>query len=315
MAKLKQHRTKGTYYTQIFKGGIVTRQIHPDGVAWLKQEGMRLDEEISAYHRSVLESRNWLFTLDEIATWGEVDWAPDWNSLPGKREHDPYKAWVQQQRQFKRQRSRKEKARRIEAEKALLQEREADLSRKRERAAQQQAHGPAHLCKLATASQYKLDTSSKIEANLKHQQYEVSHKDAEEQRAQEAVVQFLREFAERGETNSQSRPTAEAVCAQSVVPLPPPTSAADIPQASTAVYAASPDAVRHTVSMDARISTSSDQAGITSGPNPLHSPPTSTSNKAFRDRSPAWPLASILILGALLLLLALLIFFGAQGKL
>ncbi|MEJ7839335.1 MAG: hypothetical protein WKF81_10990 [Thermomicrobiales bacterium] len=89
MAKLHQHRSDGTYYTKMFEGAIVTRQIHPDGVLWLKSSGCKLDGEISSAQVSALKSRKWLYTKEEMYKLSSINWSPDWNSLgePPKNTH------------------------------------------------------------------------------------------------------------------------------------------------------------------------------------------------------------------------------------
>jgi hypothetical protein len=81
VAKLYQHQTDETYYTRINIGGIVTRQIHPDGVAYLKHCGVRVGKEIPSYCMSRLRDYGWLFTKDKAHLWGEVDWAPRWATI------------------------------------------------------------------------------------------------------------------------------------------------------------------------------------------------------------------------------------------
>lgn len=103
MPKLHCHATEGTYYTVMYKGGLVTRQIHPDGVLWLKQSGVRLGGEISADKMRTLEYRRWLYTKEEIPHWGAIDWAPDWHTLGTDSTINPYVAWVEAQREAKRQ--------------------------------------------------------------------------------------------------------------------------------------------------------------------------------------------------------------------
>lgn len=81
MAKLYQHQTDGTYYTRTYEGGIVTRQIHPHGVAYLKHCGVRVDGEIPSYCMSELRDYGWLFTKEEMPFWGETDWSPHWSRI------------------------------------------------------------------------------------------------------------------------------------------------------------------------------------------------------------------------------------------
>lgn len=109
MAKLCQHKVDGTYYTRIYIGGIVTRQIHPDGVAYLKNEGVRLDGEIPTHAMSTLMSRDWLFTKDEMHTWGEIDWAPVWHSI-GVPAANPYKEAVRRMAAEKKRRQLEEES-------------------------------------------------------------------------------------------------------------------------------------------------------------------------------------------------------------
>lgn len=87
MATLYRHQRDGTYYTRLYRGGIVTRQIHPDGVAILKRDGVALDHEIPAHLISFLESRGLLYTKEEVYGWGAVDWAPEWNSIGTTSNH------------------------------------------------------------------------------------------------------------------------------------------------------------------------------------------------------------------------------------
>jgi hypothetical protein len=126
MAKLNQHRIDGTYYLQTFEGGIVTRQIHPDGVRWLKSNNYDLGDDITGYPLSVLRERKWLFTKEESQTWGEVDWSPDWNSI-GASSQSYQQTWLQEQKAAKRELKRQE-------EEAVIK-RDADNKRRRERAA------------------------------------------------------------------------------------------------------------------------------------------------------------------------------------
>lgn len=109
LAKLCQHKADGTYYTRIYVGGIVTRQIHPDGVAYLKNEGVRLDGEIPTHAMSTLMSRDWLFTKEEMHKWGEVDWAPVWHSI-GVPAANPFKETVRRMAAEKKRRQLEEEA-------------------------------------------------------------------------------------------------------------------------------------------------------------------------------------------------------------
>ncbi len=81
VAKLYQHQTDETYYTRTYEGGIVTRQIHPDGVAYLKYCDVRIGHEIPSWCMSELRTYGWLFTKDEVPFWGEVDWSPRWTTI------------------------------------------------------------------------------------------------------------------------------------------------------------------------------------------------------------------------------------------
>jgi hypothetical protein len=130
LANLYQHKVDGTYYTKIFVGGIVTRQIHPDGVAYLKNQGVRLEGEIPSFAMSVLMSRNWLHTKDEVHAWGEVDWAPDWNSI-GAPAVNPYKEAVRKMAAEKRRRQLEAEAaqERVATEARLHQQRMAQKQR------------------------------------------------------------------------------------------------------------------------------------------------------------------------------------------
>lgn len=98
VAKLYQHRTYGAYYTKRSHGaGIVTWQIHPDGVAFLKQRGVTIGADIPSYALHVLADRNWLFTREEAAQCGEIDWAPAWADL-GQSPAGHYPLWLARQK-------------------------------------------------------------------------------------------------------------------------------------------------------------------------------------------------------------------------
>jgi hypothetical protein len=76
MAKLYQHKTNGTYYTKVYRGGMVTLQIHPLGVSLLQASGCRVGDEIEPDVMRQLSGRDWLFTKEEMHGLGLVDWAP-----------------------------------------------------------------------------------------------------------------------------------------------------------------------------------------------------------------------------------------------
>lgn len=110
MPKLHQHQETGRYFTRIaFRGPgddtghIVTKQIHPDGVRWLKAQGTRLGGELqpsgAEFH---LAEQGWLFTLGEVPEWGTIDWAPDWAAL-GAPSKNSYKEAAIRGREQRRQ--------------------------------------------------------------------------------------------------------------------------------------------------------------------------------------------------------------------
>lgn len=82
VARLYQHRTYGTYYTKRnVSAGVVLWQIHPDGVAFLKYQGIVIGGDIPSYAMRILHDRSWLFTREEAAQCREIDWAPAWADL------------------------------------------------------------------------------------------------------------------------------------------------------------------------------------------------------------------------------------------
>lgn len=98
VAKLYQHRTYGAYYTKRSHGaGTVTWHIHPDGVAFLKQQGVTIGADIPSYAMRILADRNWLFTREEAAQCGEIDWAPAWDAL-GQAPVGSYPLWLARQK-------------------------------------------------------------------------------------------------------------------------------------------------------------------------------------------------------------------------
>jgi len=117
MPKLHQHQLTGHYFTRIafrdpdgVSGHIITKQIHPDGVRWLKAQGTRLGGELvpeGAEH--YLAKQGWLFTLEEVPEWGTIDWAPDWRTI-GSPAVNPYKAAAMRARALNRQRKVHERA-------------------------------------------------------------------------------------------------------------------------------------------------------------------------------------------------------------
>lgn len=97
VAKLYQHRTNGMYYTKRNLGaGSVVWQIHPDGVGFLKQQGVVVGADIPSYAMHVLHDRSWLFTREEAAQWPELDWAPAWEAL-GRAPVGHYPLWLSRQ--------------------------------------------------------------------------------------------------------------------------------------------------------------------------------------------------------------------------
>jgi hypothetical protein len=97
VARLYQHRTNGTYYIKRNVGaGIAVWQIHPDGVGFLKQQGVVIGADIPSYAMHVLNDRSWLFTREEAAQWPELEWAPAWESL-GRPPVGHYPLWLSRQ--------------------------------------------------------------------------------------------------------------------------------------------------------------------------------------------------------------------------
>lgn len=83
MPKLYQHQLDDTYYTRLYWPGvsaIVTRQIHPDGVVFLKRQGVQLEGDIPLWLVDELKKRNWLATKEEMPHWGIVVW-PKWHLI------------------------------------------------------------------------------------------------------------------------------------------------------------------------------------------------------------------------------------------
>ena len=70
---------EGTYYIRPYVGGMVTWQIHPDGVAWLKRQGVHIGGHLPDGALTVLRDNHWAYTRDESPFWGDVDWTPDWD--------------------------------------------------------------------------------------------------------------------------------------------------------------------------------------------------------------------------------------------
>ncbi len=155
MVKLQRHQQDDTYYLQPYVGGMVTWQIHPDGLAWLKREGVRVGAELPEGALSEFRERNWLYTKDQIPTWGEVDWAPDWDKI-GPPTVNPYKAAALKGREER-------KRLRLEAERAEEQRQRADAlaasaeqrrvanERRRERYAEKKAAAEAERLRIETA--------------------------------------------------------------------------------------------------------------------------------------------------------------------
>jgi hypothetical protein len=88
VAKLFQDPTVGTYYTRRFEDGVVTRQIHPEGVVFLKRRGVQPGGDIPPFAMMELVRREWLYTKDDAVMHGEIDWSPDWHAigdLPARR--------------------------------------------------------------------------------------------------------------------------------------------------------------------------------------------------------------------------------------
>jgi hypothetical protein len=81
VAKLYQHPDDGTYSTRRYEDGVVTRQIHPDGVVFLKRRGVALGDDIPPFAMAELVERRWLHTPDEAARRGDIDWCPAWETI------------------------------------------------------------------------------------------------------------------------------------------------------------------------------------------------------------------------------------------
>jgi hypothetical protein len=109
-------------------------------VAWLKREGVRIDGELPNGALGTLRNNKWACTKDEIPFWGEVDWAPDWNTI-GPKEENPYRAHAlkgreeRKQRELQAEREAQQRQRDEEAA-ALAQERAAINTRQREQRAE-----------------------------------------------------------------------------------------------------------------------------------------------------------------------------------
>jgi hypothetical protein len=81
VAKLFQDPADRTYYTRRFEEEVVTRQIHPDGVVFLKRRGVQPGGDIPPFAMVELVRREWLYTKDDAARQGEIDWTPDWRAI------------------------------------------------------------------------------------------------------------------------------------------------------------------------------------------------------------------------------------------
>lgn len=81
LREFARHQQNGTYYVRIIPGGYVTKQIHPDGLVFLKRNGYVLGSIISTDDMATLKSNDWLHTWDEIPHWGELNWAPEWYQI------------------------------------------------------------------------------------------------------------------------------------------------------------------------------------------------------------------------------------------
>ncbi len=98
VAKLYQHRTYGTYYTKrSLRAGVALWQIHPNGVAFLKYQGIVVGGDIPSYAMRILHDRSWLFTREEAAQCREIDWAPAWADL-GRAPVGHYPLWLARQK-------------------------------------------------------------------------------------------------------------------------------------------------------------------------------------------------------------------------
>lgn len=74
MPKLYQNRTNYEFYTRMSKGGaFFTMQVHPDGAAYLKWCGVKLEGEISSSQMDVLRTHRWLFTKGIGPKWEPVE--------------------------------------------------------------------------------------------------------------------------------------------------------------------------------------------------------------------------------------------------
>ncbi len=98
VARLYQHRTYGTYYTKrSHDAGVILWQIHPNGVAFLKYQGVVIGGDIPAYAMRILHDRSWLFTREEATQCREIDWAPAWADL-GRAPVGHYPLWLARQK-------------------------------------------------------------------------------------------------------------------------------------------------------------------------------------------------------------------------
>jgi hypothetical protein len=90
VAKLLQHQDDGSYYTNRYVDGIVTRRIHPDGVTLLKRHGVRIGGDIPPFAMVQLLARDWLYTEEDAVGQGGINWSPDWNAIgaPPARSRD-----------------------------------------------------------------------------------------------------------------------------------------------------------------------------------------------------------------------------------
>lgn len=146
MATLYRHQRDGTYYTRIYRGGIVTRQIHPDGVAYLKHNGVSLFGDIPSQLMSELHERNWLFTKEEMHCRGEIDWSPHWHliDLPKPKPFPSENPFVTRQRERERAAAEAEKRAKEEAEQQKEEaKREARREQRRKYRARKRAEAEA----------------------------------------------------------------------------------------------------------------------------------------------------------------------------
>lgn len=93
--ELARHRQNRTYYVRDTPGRLVTKQIHPDGLEFLKRRGYTVGSIISNQDFRTLEVRHWLRTKDEFPYGGELNWAPEWHEIgrsgaKGKQQAQPH---------------------------------------------------------------------------------------------------------------------------------------------------------------------------------------------------------------------------------